>query len=115
MPGRDRTGPMGQGPMTGRGYGYCAGRHAGAPALPRQWRAFGMNRRGGDGSCRAVGRHGWGNPHTAAKGPLRMRASRWRVPDEGPVDKEALRQHIQALQSEIAEMSKQLDELEKGI
>jgi hypothetical protein len=44
-----------------------------------------------------------------------MRASRWRVPDEGPVDKEALRQHIQALQSEIAEMSKQLDELEKGI
>ena len=25
MPGGDRTGPMGQGPMTGRGAGYCAG------------------------------------------------------------------------------------------
>ena len=25
MPGRDRTGPMGQGPMTGRGAGVCAG------------------------------------------------------------------------------------------
>lgn len=25
MPGGDRTGPAGQGPMTGRGAGYCAG------------------------------------------------------------------------------------------
>lgn len=25
MPGGDRTGPMGVGPMTGRGMGYCAG------------------------------------------------------------------------------------------
>jgi len=25
MPGGDRTGPLGQGPMTGRGLGYCTG------------------------------------------------------------------------------------------
>jgi len=25
MPGGDRTGPLGEGPMTGRGDGYCAG------------------------------------------------------------------------------------------
>jgi hypothetical protein len=25
MPGGDRTGPLGYGPMTGRGAGYCAG------------------------------------------------------------------------------------------
>ena len=25
MPGGDRTGPLGMGPMTGRGAGYCAG------------------------------------------------------------------------------------------
>lgn len=25
MPGGDRTGPLGQGPMTGRAAGYCAG------------------------------------------------------------------------------------------
>ncbi len=24
MPGRDNTGPLGRGPMTGRGMGYCA-------------------------------------------------------------------------------------------
>lgn len=30
MPGRDGTGPMGNGPLTGRGAGYCAVREAGA-------------------------------------------------------------------------------------
>ena len=25
MPGRDRTGPIGAGPMTGRGLGFCTG------------------------------------------------------------------------------------------
>jgi hypothetical protein len=25
MPGRDRTGPLGAGPRTGRGLGYCSG------------------------------------------------------------------------------------------
>jgi hypothetical protein len=25
MPGGDRTGPLGKGPMTGRGMGYCTG------------------------------------------------------------------------------------------
>ena len=38
MPGGDRTGPLGQGPMTGRGAGYCGGfgrgrQHAAAPIL----------------------------------------------------------------------------------
>ena len=27
MPGFDGTGPMGQGPMTGRGFGYCVDRN----------------------------------------------------------------------------------------
>ncbi len=30
MPGGDRTGPVGAGPMTGRGAGYCNGFKAGA-------------------------------------------------------------------------------------
>lgn len=28
MPGRDGTGPMGAGPMTGRGFGFCTGANA---------------------------------------------------------------------------------------
>ena len=44
MPGYDRTGPAGQGPMTGRGMGYCnASRPAGIARL------FGMGFRRGCG------------------------------------------------------------------
>ena len=43
MPGRDRTGPMGEGPMTGRGAGDCAG-----------YDAFGYGARG-----RGRGRRRW--------------------------------------------------------
>ncbi|MBW2061377.1 MAG: DUF5320 domain-containing protein [Deltaproteobacteria bacterium] len=36
MPGYDRTGPMGQGPMTGGGFGFCSGaRPAGSWAAGR--------------------------------------------------------------------------------
>ena len=59
MPGGDRTGPMGRGPMTGRGAGYCAG--FGMPGymnfgpgrgfrVGRGWGGgFGMGFRGGRG------------------------------------------------------------------
>ena len=57
MPGRDRTGPQSQGPMTGRGLGYCAGNDdpgSGSPAggrfMGRGWgRGFGMGRGRGYG------------------------------------------------------------------
>ena len=39
MPGGDRTGPMGDGPMTGRGLGICSGYAHGGFAMRR--RAFG--------------------------------------------------------------------------
>ena len=35
MPGGDRTGPMGAGPMTGRRLGYCTGGKGTAPRLGR--------------------------------------------------------------------------------
>ena len=53
MPGGDRTGPLGAGPMTGRGAGYCAGHAVPGYANPtggRGWfgrgRAFGRGRGG---------------------------------------------------------------------
>ncbi|HLV09304.1 MAG TPA: DUF5320 domain-containing protein [Halanaerobiales bacterium] len=62
MPGGDRRGPEGAGPMTGRGLGGCAdGRNlapgaaeipaAGYPARPRRYMAY----RRGAGNGRAVG------------------------------------------------------------
>lgn len=41
MPGRNQTGPMGMGPMTGRGLGYCSGAAIDAAAPPYAGRGFG--------------------------------------------------------------------------
>ena len=58
MPGGDRTGPMGAGPMTGRGAGFCAGYNVPGFANPVGGRGLGFGRgRGGFG--RGFGR-GWG-------------------------------------------------------
>lgn len=40
MPGGDRTGPLGYGPRTGRGAGYCAGYDA--PGYANPWSAGGF-------------------------------------------------------------------------
>ena len=58
MPGGDRTGPAGMGPMTGRGAGYCAGYSVPGYANPIAGRgfggygAFGRGRGGGMGMGR---------------------------------------------------------------
>ena len=44
MPGGDGTGPMGYGPMTGRGMGYCAGFDRPGFASPGFGRGRGMGR-----------------------------------------------------------------------
>ena len=56
MPGGNGTGPMGMGPMTGRGAGYCAG--YGMPGFanaPRGW-GYGMDYGWGRGFGRVFGR-----------------------------------------------------------
>jgi len=63
MPGFDGTGPMGQGPMTGRGRGFCAQRTTPAPIknsprFPAPNVVFGAGRGGipwGCGRGRAFG------------------------------------------------------------
>ncbi len=58
MPGGDRTGPMGMGPMTGRAAGYCAGY-----PVPGFMNPFGGRGFGGGGWGRGFGRgfgRGWG-------------------------------------------------------
>ncbi|MFO8129981.1 MAG: DUF5320 domain-containing protein [Bacteroidales bacterium] len=52
MPGRDRRGPLGAGPLTGRRMGYCAGNEDPDPGHPM---GFGFGRRG-----RFSGRRGRG-------------------------------------------------------
>ena len=65
MPGGDRTGPMGQGPMTGRAAGYCTGFPAAGYMNPNPGRGFwgrGRGRGGGRGwrhQYYATGTPGW--------------------------------------------------------
>lgn len=65
MPGRDRTGPQGAGPRTGRGMGYCGSNDQSEfvnPA-PGQRSGFGFGRRGAGRGWRhrfyATGIPGW--------------------------------------------------------
>ena len=51
MPGYDKTGPSGIGPMTGRGAGYCAGN-----AVPGNAPPLGRRGRGGPGRGAGGGR-----------------------------------------------------------
>ena len=61
MPRGDGTGPIGMGPMTGRGAGYCAGYNAPGFSNPIPGRGF---RAGGRGSFGGGG-HGWRNMYYA--------------------------------------------------
>jgi len=61
MPRGDRTGPMGMGPMTGRGAGFCGGFNAPGfmNAVPGIG-SMGFGRRRGRGFGMGMGwRHGW--------------------------------------------------------
>ena len=57
MPGGDGTGPMGLGPMTGRGAGFCAGYSA--PGYANAWPRFGRGRVFGRGMGRGWRRFGF--------------------------------------------------------
>jgi len=62
MPRGDRTGPAGEGPLTGRQMGYCAGNDN--PGFVNQGRGYGRGFRGGFGYGGGSGpgfRHGYGN------------------------------------------------------
>ena len=61
MPGGDRTGPVGLGPMTGRAGGSCAGYPVPGFMNPTPLRGFGGRGRGFGGRGRGGwGRGGWG-------------------------------------------------------
>ena len=96
MPGRDGTGPMGQGALTGRGLGKCLA--VGIPAVAGAVAAFGFGRRKGFGGGFARG---------FGKG-LGWRAfSSQEEQDELSILKsqaEALKENLDAIQGRIAKL-----------
>ncbi len=90
MPGGDRTGPAGYGPMTGRGFGFCAGANR-----PRYGAGFrtrsGFARR--RGFSRGIGRGFWNNP----------------LPSQ--TEKELLLEQKNFLQDQLDNIAKQLENM----
>jgi hypothetical protein len=84
MPGGDRTGPVGQGPRTGRGLGFCAGFDN--PGYMNQgWgKGFGGGRGWGRGFGAGRGGHPWGGGRGRVWGGGRGRRFWWRGPIDDP-------------------------------
>jgi hypothetical protein len=121
MPGGDRTGPFGMGPMTGRGAGFCAG--YGMPGymnpVPGGGYGMGFGRGRGPGG-RGFGGRGWRHRFYATGMPGWMRFGGWPgayppVAYQNPdpeMEKEALKTQAEALESELEMIRKRLDQLE---
>ena len=110
MPGGDGTGPMGMGPMTGRGAGYCAGYPVPGYMNPlpgggargwRRGRGWGLGRWAAPW---AYGAPAYGAPAYAAQ-PFG-----WPQPTSEQ-ETEMLKQQAQLLQSQLDAVQKRLDEL----
>ncbi len=124
MPAGDRTGPMGLGPMTGRGAGYCAGYGVPGyanPAVPR----LGLGWRRGWGGGWGGGR-GWRHWYYATGLPGWARfgyAPAWAVPPVayGPYaapptreqEAESLKAQAEWLQQQLDAISQRIAELEE--
>ena len=117
MPGFDRTGPMGGGPMTGGARGYCnprspvrtgAGPYYGGAGYGRGLglrRGFGGGR-GGRGWGRGYGMGGnWSAPYSAAPTPGYM--------DSGD-ELEYLKQQAEDMADALNAINQRIDALSKG-
>jgi hypothetical protein len=125
MPGGDRTGPMGMGPMTGRAAGYCAGYGVPGYMNPMGGRGFGFGfgrgrGRGGGRGWRhwyyATGLPGWAR---AGWGMPGWGAPAWGVPPAAPgqaptrdVELEALKAQAQYFENSLSEIKSRIEELE---
>jgi len=106
MPGGDRTGPMGGGPMTGRGAGYCRGLLQPGYASPGGGRGFG----GGGGRGRgqrnrffASGLPGWARGWGSGTDAATV------SPEQ---EKQLLQQQVQQLQDSLEAIQNRIQELD---
>jgi hypothetical protein len=109
MPSGDRTGPLGYGPMTGRGAGYCAG--YGAPGYMNP--AYGRGRGLGGGRGRRHMYHATGSPLWArgyAPHPAWPGDAGWAFNDEPTPERE-----LEVLKTQSDFFRKQIDTLNKRI
>lgn len=125
MPGGDRTGPMGQGAMTGRRAGYCTGANTpgfqnpapGGGGFGGGWgRGFGgRGRGGGRGLLGRGGGRGWRHGYHATGQPGWMRfagAGPAASGDDSEQEQRRLRERARALQAELDQIQTRLKDSE---
>lgn len=121
MPRGDRTGPLGFGPMSGRGGGFCAGFPVPGfmnPAGRRFWRRFFGLGRGGFGfgrGCFGFGR-GWRWRYYATGLPFWARHFYPFDPtaeDEVELETKILSQEARLLKEELKAIEERLEQLQK--
>jgi hypothetical protein len=110
MPGGDRTGPLGEGPMTGRGLGSCGGGAGAGFAGPGARMGLGRGR-GFRGGRFGRGGFGWRNRFraTGAPGWARGWGGGWAGPD---AERQWLAGQTRALEEELEQLRRRLGELE---
>lgn len=107
MPGGNGTGPMGQGPMTGRGAGYCAG--FGMPGYANPGFGYGMGRGYGRGRRNwfwATGLPGW------ARGGAGFVAQAAPQPVTEQDELEMLRAQSEQMQRNLQQIQQRIDQLQ---
>lgn len=118
MPAGDGTGPAGMGPMTGRVAGYCAGYAMPGYSNPVPGRGFGWGFGRGRGFW---GGRGWRHQYYATGLPGWVRFGGYSAPYVYPgayykpdpeMEKQALKNQANAMQSELDAINKRLGELE---
>jgi len=106
MPAGDGTGPLGMGPMSGRGMGFCGGYATPGWAYPGPGRRFfGRGGRGGGGG------YGWRHQYYATRSPTVPRWARGGIsPAYAPPSRE---QEIETLKGEAEWLREQLDAINR--
>ena len=113
MPAGDRTGPVGQGPRTGRALGYCSGYDV--PGYTKAGGAgmgWGMRRGGGRGLGRGFRGGGFGWGRTANFNPQYGTDPYWGAPTQEEELKQLKRQ-AEDLKDAQKNIEKRIQELEK--
>lgn len=125
MPGGDRTGPWGAGPMTGRGAGYCAGFTMPGYVNPMYARGMGFGRGRGFGCGMGMsygrgmgGERGWRNRYYAtgvpgwARGYGAYDPGYWQAPPNVEV---SAKDELAYLRHEAKNLGQALDDINKRI
>jgi hypothetical protein len=115
MPGGDRTGPMGMGPMTGRAAGYCAGYQVPGYMNPYGGR-LGLGFGWGRGRGRGFGWRRWSAPYGISPYVPYGDAAHYPAPYDPYYTEEKeielLQNQSQLLQDQLNEINKRISELE---